>query len=285
MFDYQEPATVEEAIALLASVADARCLAGGLTLVAMMNSGMLRPSVVVGLRRIAELHGIDADARGGLRIGAMTPHRALAAEPRLVGANEVVRDAAASVGVPIRNMATIGGAICQADPASDLNTALVAAGAVVEVAGPAGRRDVAIEDVFSFYLTTTLAADEMVTAVRLPAAAPGSVSAHDKVCRVHGDTPTILAAVTLGFDGDRLAGARLAIGACGPVVLHDGEADAVLVGGRAQDAAIDEACAILAARSDPPNDVRASAAHRKLLMPRIARRLIRRALARRRPDA
>ena len=284
MFDYHEPTTVGEAIALLASAEDARCLAGGLTLVAMMNFGMMRPSIVVGLRRIEELHGIHADAQGGLRIGAMTPHRALAAEGRLVGSNEVVREAAASIGVPIRNMATIGGAVCHADPASDLNTALVAAGAVVEVAGPRGRREVAVEDVFSFYLTTHLAADEMVTAVRLPKAAPGSVGAHDKVSRVHGDTPTILAAVTLGFENGRISSARLAIGACGPVTLHDAEADAALIGGRAEDAAIEKACAILALKSDPPNDVRGSADYRKLLMPRVAKRLVRRALEKRKPQ-
>lgn len=282
MFDYHEPTTVDEAIALLTSAEGARCLAGGLTLVAMMNFGMMRPSIVVGLRRIEELHGIHADAQGGLRIGAMTPHHALAAEGRLVGSNEVAREAAASIGVPIRNMGTIGGAICQADPASDLNTALVAAGAAVEIAGPkGGRREVAIEDVFSFYLTTNLAADEMVTAVRLPKAAPGSVGAHDKVCRVHGDTPTILAAVTLGFDGDRIASARLAIGACGPVTLHDAEADAALIGSRAEDAAIERACGILALKSDPPNDVRGSAEYRKLLIPRVAKRLVRRALEKR----
>jgi carbon-monoxide dehydrogenase medium subunit len=281
MFDYHEPVTVEEAVALLASAEDARCLAGGLTLVAMMNFGMLRPSVVVGLRRIEELHGIHADPHGGLRIGAMTPHRALAAEGRLVGSNEVVRDAAASIGVPIRNMATIGGAICHADPASDINTALVAAGAIVEVEGPKGRREIAIGDLFSFYLTTVLATDELVTAVRLPKPGPGSVGAHDKVCRVHGDTPTILTAVTLGFDGDRISSARLAIGACGPVVLHDTEADSVLIGGRADDASITEACAILARKSDPPNDVRGTAEYRRLLMPRVAGRLVRRALEKR----
>jgi carbon-monoxide dehydrogenase medium subunit len=278
MFDYHEPRTVDEAVGLLASAEDARCLAGGLTFVAMMNFGMLRPATVVGLRRIEELHGIEADRNGGFRIGAMTPHRLLAAEKRLTGANAVVRDAAASIGVPIRNMATIGGAVCHADPASDINTALVAAGAVVEVAGPRGRRELPVEKFFSFYLTTVLAADEMVTAIRLPAAAPRSVGAHDKVCRIHGDTPTILAAVTLALEGGRIAKARLAIGAFGPVTVHDAAADAILIGGRAEDAAIDEACAILVRKSDPPNDVRGSAEYRKLLAPRVAKRLIRQAL-------
>jgi carbon-monoxide dehydrogenase medium subunit len=281
MFDYHEPTTVEEAVALLSSAEDARCLAGGLTLVAMMNFGVLRPSKVVALRRIEELHGVRADPSGGVRIGAMTPHRVLATDGRLTGANEVVREAAASIGVQIRNVATIGGAVCHADPASDVNTALVAADAVVEIVGPKGRRDVAIEDFFSFYLTTVLAADEMVIAIRLPSPAPGSFGAHDKVCRVHGDTPTILATATLAFEGERIARARLAVGACGPVTLRDAEADAVLVGSRGNDRAIDEACAILAAKSDPPNDVRGSAEYRKLLIPRVVRRVVHKALEKR----
>jgi carbon-monoxide dehydrogenase medium subunit len=247
----------------------------------MMNFGMLRPSVVISLRRIEELHDIRRDADGSLRIGAMTPHRVLAAEARLVGSNQVVRDAAASIGVPIRNMATIGGAVCHADPASDINTALVAAGAVVEVVGARGRREIPIEKFFTFYLTSVLMTDEMVTAVTLPRPAPDSVGAHDKVCRVHGDTPTILAAVTLSFVSDRVASARLAVGACGPTTLHDAEADTALVAGRAEDAAIERACAILARKADPPNDVRGSAEYRKLLMPRVVKRLVGRALAKR----
>jgi carbon-monoxide dehydrogenase medium subunit len=281
MFDYREPTTVDEAIGLLASTEDARCIAGGLTFVAMMNFGMLRPAAVIGLRRIGELHTIENDRQGGLRIGAMTPHGLLASEKRLTGANGVLRDAAASIGVPIRNMATIGGAVCQADPASDINTALVAAGAVVEIAGPEGRRELPVEEVFSFYLTTVLASDEVVTAIRLPAAASGSVGAHDKVCRVHGDTPIVLASVTLAFEGGRVSQARLAFGSCGPTTLHDAAADGALVGSQAEDTAIEKACAMLVAKSDPPNDVRGSADYRRLLMPRLAKRLVRRALDKR----
>jgi carbon-monoxide dehydrogenase medium subunit len=285
MFDYHEPAMIEDAVALLAARDDARCLAGGLTLVAMMNTGLLRPARVVSLRRIEDLSGIRPDGHGGLRIGAMTPHRVVAADDRLVGANAVVRLAAASIGVPIRNVGTIGGAVCHADPASDINTALVAAGAIAEIAGPGGRRESAVEDLFAHYLTTTLAADEVVTAIRLPRPAADSVGAHDKVCRVHGDTPTILAAVTLEFDGDTVSGARLAIGAFGAVPLRDPAAEAALVGTAADDAAVDRACAILAEKGDPPHDLRGSAQFRRLLLPRVCRRLIRRALEQPRPAA
>ena len=281
MFDYHEPTTVHEAVALLAADEGARCLAGGATLVAMMNFGMLDPSVVVSLRRVEELHGIRVDERGRIRIGAMTFHREITADARIQGANEVLRDAAASIGVPIRNMCTIGGAVSHADPASDINTALVAAGAHVEIAGPDGRREVPIDAFFSFYLTTILEPGEVVTSVILPKPAAASFGGHDKLCRVHGDTPTIVASVTLALEGNVVSDARLVIGACGPVPLRDDDADAQLVGSTADDIAIERACAILTEKVDPPDDVRGSADFRRLLIPRIARRLVRRALSKR----
>ncbi len=281
--DYHEPTTVDEAVSLLASQEESRCLAGGATLVAMMNFGMMEPSNIVSLRRIEELRGIHPDDLGGVRIGAMTTHREVAASERLVGSNDVVREAAASVDVAIRNMGTIGGAVSHADPASDLNTALVAAGARVEVAGPNGRRVVPVDEFFRFYLTTVLEPDEVVTSVRLPREAAGSVGAFDKVCRAHGDTPTLSAAVTLEYDGGSVSNARLVIGACGPIPLRSADADSHLMGDGATDEAIATACAILAKASEPPDDVRGSAEYRRLLIPRVAKRLIHRAIEKRAP--
>ena len=281
IIDYHEPTTIDEAVSLLASDEGARCLAGGAALVAMMNFGIMEPSILVSLRRIEELRGIHPDEQGGLRIGAMTTHREVAAEKRLVGCNDVVREAAASIDVAIRNMGTIGGAISHADPASDLNTALVAAGARAEIAGPGGRRTVPLDEFFSFYLTTVLEPNEVVTAVRLPGAQAGSVGAFDKVCRVHGDTPTLSAAVTLEFEADVISNARLVIGACGPVPIRVADADAHLIGHTTTDATIEAACVILAEAAEPPDDVRGSAEYRRLLLPRVAKRLIRRAIKKR----
>lgn len=279
MFAYHEPTTIDEAVGLLASDENARCLAGGASLVAMMNFGMLEPSMLVSLRRIEELRGIRDDGAGGLNIGAMTTHREVSADSRLAGANRVLHEALATIDVVIRNMGTIGGAIGHADPSSDVIAALVAADAAVEVAGPQGRRVMPVEELFEFYLTTTLSPGEVVTSVLLPAAPPGSVGAHEKVCCVHGDTATVNVAVTLDFDDRSIKGARLAVGGCAPVPLHLDKADSCLVGTSGDDAAVIEAAAILAQTADPPSDVRGSAEYRQLLIPRLAGRLIRRAVA------
>jgi carbon-monoxide dehydrogenase medium subunit len=154
----------------------------------------------------------------------------------------------------------------------------------VEIAGPNGRRAVPVDDVFLFYLTSILEPGEVVTAVTLPRARAGSVGAFDKVCRVHGDTPTLSAAVTLNFEGATVSDARLVIGACGPVPLRAAKADAHLSGSAADDAAIDAACAVLAEAADPPDDVRGSAEYRRLLIAPVAKRLVRRVIEKREPQ-
>jgi CO/xanthine dehydrogenase FAD-binding subunit len=143
---YVEPLTVGEVVAALTENNGARCLAGGQTLVAMMNAGLIEPPLVVGLRRVAELKGIEFDATGSVVIGAMMTHAALARETRLSGAHAVLREAAATIAHPaIRNMGTLGGALSHADPNADHPPAVLAAGAEIEVVGPGGRRTIAAQ--------------------------------------------------------------------------------------------------------------------------------------------
>ncbi|MDE0360917.1 MAG: FAD binding domain-containing protein [Rhodospirillaceae bacterium] len=285
MPDFHEPRTIGEAVGLLAADDHARCLAGGASLVAMMNFGMLEPSHLVSLRRIEELHGIREDGIGGFRIGAMTTHREVFGDARLVRSNGVLHEALGTIDIVIRNMGTIGGAIAHADPSSDVVAALVAAGATVEIVGPAGQRSAPVENLFEFYLTTTLSPGEMVTAVVLPAPAPDSAGVHEKVCRVHGDIATVNASATIAFESGAISAARLVLGGCAPVPLHVEEADACLVGTVADEAAITAAAALLVEAADPPSDVRGSADYRRLLIPRLVARLIGRAVVRREAPA
>lgn len=282
---FHEPRTIDEAVALLAGDEDARCLAGGASLVAMMNFGMLEPSHLVSLRRIEELQGIRQDGIGGYRIGAMTTHREVLADARLVRANGVLHEALGTIDIVIRNMGTIGGAIAHADPSSDVIAALVAAGATVEIVGPGGRRSTPVENLFEFYLTTTLSPGEMVTTVVLPSPAPDSVGVHEKVCRVHGDTATINASATIAFESGVISAVRLTLGGCAPVPLHVDEADACLVGTVGGEEGVAAAAALLAKAADPPSDVRGSANYRRLLIPRLLARLIGRALVKREATA
>ncbi len=276
--NFHEPATIEEAAALLAADEDARPLAGGATLVAMMNAELVEPTALVSLRRIAALDGIAKAADGTVTIGAMTSHHAVANTETLDGGQAIVRHAARVIGHPaIRNMGTIGGAIAHADPSADYPAALVAANATVEAFGPGGRRDIGAEDFFVDFLETSLAPGELVSAVRLPASPAGATSAYEKFARVDGDFATVSVAVVVAMDGGACSHIRVALGSAGPTPVRAEAADAALAGTALDDAAIAAAATILVAASDPLDDVRGSAEYRLMLIPELLKRAVRRA--------
>jgi aerobic carbon-monoxide dehydrogenase medium subunit len=266
---YEEPETLAEAVSLLTATPNARCLAGGAVVVALLNANIIEPELLVGLRRLGELFGI-AETAGGVRIGPMTNHTTLAADARLGGAMAVVRSAASQIAhPPIRNMATIGGSICAADPDADLPGALVAAAAQVEIVGPAGSRTLAIEDVFVGRFQTSLAQGEILTGIAVPRGVDGAVGHHLKFSRVDGDYATVSISLVLAMDGNTCSYARVAVGSCGPVPVHADAADQRLIGSPLGSADIAEAAQILVDAASPVDDVRGSAEYRRLLIPRL----------------
>ena len=165
------PRTLAEAIELLATVADARPLSGGASLVAMMNAGLVMPAALVSLTRIPELSGIRVSADGDIRIGAATRHNEIAGDGRLCGTAAVLSHAATQIaGTAVRNMGTIGGAVAHADPGLDFPPALFAVDATVEIASRSGRRHVSIREFFVDWYTTVLAPDEIAAAIQNPQA-------------------------------------------------------------------------------------------------------------------
>jgi CO/xanthine dehydrogenase FAD-binding subunit len=269
------PRTLAEALAILDGDEDAKPVAGGVSLVAIMNARLLVPGSLVSLRSVAELQGIRVEGDGTIVIGAMTRHREVAAEARLTGTLACVRNAAASIANPaVRNMGTIGGSISLADPGADFPPALVAAGAAIEIAGKGGSRTVAARDFFAGWYTTALAQGELVTAIRLPASRPGA-ACYEKLMRVAGDICTASIALGVGRDGV----AHAAVGGCGPGPVSDDAADAALSRGLADSANVRAAGEILAKKSQPMNDVRGSAEYRRLLIPRMLARACARVLA------
>ena len=203
--EFHGPATVEEAVSLLAADEDARCLAGGATLVAMMNADLLAPSALVSLRHIEALRGISADSDGGLRVGAMTSHHDVANATGLDGAHALLAETARAIGHPaIRNMGTIGGSIGHGDPQADYPGALVALDAAIEVQGPGGTRTVAAEAFFVDYLETALLPGELIAAVTLPASPAGAFGAYEKFARVEGDYATVSVAAVVANVGRKM---------------------------------------------------------------------------------
>ncbi len=266
------PGSVQEAVRLLGSGEDIRCLAGGATLVAMMNAGIVDPSELVNLAAIEEMRGISPLPDGTLRIGAMTRHRETAADERLAGNLAVVRAAASRIAnPPVRNMGTMGGSIAFADPAADYPPALVAAGAEIDVAGPNGCRRIPARDFFVDWYTTALEPGELVVAIHLPPAAAG-LGFYDKLARVTGDFAIVSVALSVTRANGGCARVGVAIGGCGPKPVRHDDVDRMLREAELGDGAIRRAGAMLADAADPVDDVRGSAAYRRLAIPRMVRR-------------
>lgn len=272
---FHEPRTLKEVVSILSADPDARCVAGGQTLVALMNLRLVEPSALVSLRRIGGLDSIDRERDGAVRIGAMTTHRAVAASKSFSGGQRIVPMAAAVIGHPaIRNAGTIGGSIAHGDPAADYPTALVAADALIDIAGPSGTRLVPAREFFVSYLETALRPGEIVTAVCIPPSAEYSVGVFDKVTKVRGDFATVSAALVLAIGGGKCRYLRIALGACGPTPIRVVAAEERLLGSALSERDIDEAAEILVAACDPPDDAAGSRAYRLKLVPRLLRRAI-----------
>jgi carbon-monoxide dehydrogenase medium subunit len=268
------PQTLAEALELLAPPQDARPLGGGASLVAMMNAGLVTPTALVSLTRIAELSGIRVSAAGDITIGAATRHSMVASDSRLAGVASVLPHAAAQIaGTAVRNMGTIGGAVAHGDPGLDFPPALVAVDAMIEIASRTGRRRVSMRDFFVDWYTTVLEPGEIVVGIELRKPKPG-VGFYLKHARVAGDFAIASVAVSLARDGE----VRVAIGGCGPAPLASAEADQIL-SSEMSHRAVTRAGDLLLSLADPVDDVRGSAAYRRLLIPRMLAQALREAVA------
>lgn len=271
---FAEPGSLAEALDAL-SAEGARCLAGGQSLVAMMNAGLVAPPVLVSLRRVTGLDRLAWGEDAALTLGAMARHRDVARiAPRSAGSALIVA-AARRIGYPaIRNRGTIGGSLAHADPAADYPTAITCAEAEVEIASPSGSRRVPAAEFFHGYYETACGAGEMVTAVHVPPGPAGAAAHYEKLMIVDGDFAVVSVAVILAMRGGTCTAARIALGAVAAVPLRLPEAEALLVGSALDDATLGRAGALLREAADPVDDTRGSAEFRRRLIPRLVRRAV-----------
>jgi carbon-monoxide dehydrogenase medium subunit len=214
-FAYERPTHLGDAVALLDEHGpEARLLAGGTDLIIRLRDGSIRPRIVVDVKRIEELHGEIREEDGRLRIGARTVMTDIAADERIRRDFTALAEAASVVGsVQIRNRATLAGNVCNASPAADTAPALLVYGATVVAVGRAGARRIPIDDVFVRSGVTTLARDELVSAIELPLPTVPRGSVHVRRTRRRGhDLASVTLACAISPDGQ----ARLAYGSLGP---------------------------------------------------------------------
>ncbi|MEX2297888.1 MAG: xanthine dehydrogenase family protein subunit M [Dongiaceae bacterium] len=278
--EFHRPTDINEALRLLAADPEARPLAGGASLVAMMNARLVEPTTLISLAGIATLAGITEIDGGILRIGAMTRHRETASDMRLSGGRLVLRRAAGRIANPVvRNMGTIGGSIALADPAADYPAALVCLDAEILAAGEKGERHIPAREFFTGWYETALEPGEMIAAVLIPKTPAGSVGVYRKLARVAGDFAIVSVALRLAAQNGHCTELQIAVGGSGPAPLRLPQFEEKLVGRPLDDldaAALGRALAWI---SDPVDDVRASADYRRRVIPRMVEDAYRRAVA------
>jgi len=278
-FSYHRADSPEVAVALLAELGeDAKILAGGQSLVAMMNFRLARPSALVDVSRISDLRYLRL-LDGGLEIGALTLHRDLEhLEDSFIAAGfGLLPQSARYVGhYAIRSAGTFGGSIAHADPAAEWCMLALLYDAEIVAESLRGERVIAAADFFRGFLETALAPDELITAVRLPR--PWHRASLREFARRHGDFAIVAAATAVTLEDERCAEARVVLGGVGGVPVRVPAAEAALVGQRLSHTVVAEAARAAAEAIDPPSDLHGSAAYRRHLAGVLVRRSLEEAL-------
>jgi CO/xanthine dehydrogenase FAD-binding subunit len=266
LFDYAVPASIDRAVAALADAGgDAKILAGGQSLVPMLNFRLLRPSILVDINRIPGLAFIEENA-DRVRIGALTRHFQLETSPVIARHFPVVSCAMTHVAhLAIRNRGTIGGSLSHADPAAELPLLAMLLDAELHIASLAGKRMVPARDFFLDALTVDLGGADIVTEIMLPKLPANSGWGFEEVARRHGDFALAAVAATLTVSEGAIVQARLALTGVGPTPSRVAEAEALLIG-RALDAElISRSVSAVRDIITPETDLHASSDYRRHL--------------------
>jgi carbon-monoxide dehydrogenase medium subunit len=262
---YLSPRTLDEAVsAFAAGGSAARILAGGTDLLVQMRAGSVRPGLIVDIKKISEMTTIEETADGGFRIGAAVPGAVLAEHPRFGKVWPGVLEAVNLIGsTQIQGRASAGGNLCNSSPAADSVPAMIAAGAIVTVAGPNGRREMPVELVPAGPGRTNLLPGEILVSFALPPRPPGSGDAYLRMIpRTEMDIAVVGCGVSLTLKNGVCTAARVGLGAVAPTVLLVELAAKALVGGKLGDAALNAAARACSAACRPIDDKRGTIAYR-----------------------
>ena len=262
---YLAPHTLDEAIGAFAAAGSAaRILAGGTDLLVQMRVGIVRPGLIVDIKKIAELTAIEETADGGFRIGAAVSGMALAEHPRFRKVWPGVLEAVNLIGSKqVQGRASAGGNLCNGSPAGDSVPAMVAAAAIVTVQGPNGRREIKVEQFPAGPGRTHLQPGEILVSFALPPRPPGSSDAYLRMIpRTEMDIAVVGCGVSLTLKDGVCTAARVGLGAVAPTVLLVEPAADALIGSRLDDAALAKAAAACSAACRPIDDKRGTIVYR-----------------------
>lgn len=281
-FDYLEPSSLDEAIRMLTTREGSALLAGGTDLLVKMQDGKLAHSALISLTGIP---GLDGIAYNGdyLRMGAMVTHADIENSALIRRDFAVLADAVREVGSPqVRNVGTIGGNLCNAAPSADAATPLLALNASVKLVGPAGERTLSLESFFTGPLKTVLQPGEIMTEIilpKLPAVSAGAFIKHAVRSAMELALVSVSVVVTLDAS-ESCTDARIAMGVVAPVPMRARKAEALLIGGKVDNALAEQAGVTAAEEARPRTSFRASAEYRREVLKVLVRRAVNMALGR-----
>jgi carbon-monoxide dehydrogenase medium subunit len=286
-FEYVAPRSLDETLDLLSSAdEDTKILAGGQSLIPLLNMRLASPKRLVDLGRVKELAYV-AEQNGGYAIGAMTRQSALEHDARVATDLPLLAEAVGYVGHPqIRNRGTVGGSIAHGDPAAELPAIAVCLDARLTIQGPRGVRTLDARDLYLGYLATTLAPDELLTELWFPKATANSGYAWLEFARRHGDYAIAGVGASVTIDAETVTEARIVVTGVDGTPVRASAAGAILVGSRVDDGDhleaghLREAVEALRSAIDPSTDVQATAAYRRHLAGVLVERALQRACQR-----
>ncbi len=279
-FELIEPTSLREAVGLLGSSdISTRPIAGGTAVMLMMKTGVFQPERLIGLRKIESHYSMITSAdNGALHIGAMTTLRQIEQSDAVNNAVPVVTSALRRLSnVRVRNVATVGGHLAHGDPHLDLPPVLIALGASLIIQGPTGEREIEIGDLFAGYLETTLADNELIAEVRIPAQSERRAAYLKHTTRSADDWPALGLAISMALDGDDIQSARVAVGAATDTPRRLKGVEKVLNGGKVDDQTLRDAGDAAAAEAEVHTDARGSSAYKRELIRVFMGRVIRQA--------
>jgi aerobic carbon-monoxide dehydrogenase medium subunit len=282
-FEYFVPTTLDETLELLHEHGDeAKILAGGQSLMPLMNLRLARPKVIVDINRLSGLDGIKSTAEGGLAIGALVRHRAVEKSALVREQNPLLAAAMPLIGhFQIRNRGTMGGSLAHADPAAELPALSVLLGCEFSLARKDGVRIVPAADFFLGYMATAIEPGELLTEIRFPSWRSGAVWAIDEITRRKGDFALVGVSLSAELDGDaNVQDVAIVMFGVGGKPQRIESADSFLKGRRADQGVLRALGEAVAKELEPDSDIHASAAYRKEVGGVLARRALQSALSR-----
>ena len=281
-FDYLQPKTIPEAIALLQQYGDdAKILSGGQSLIPMMKLRIARPAYLIDINRIAGMSYVKEED-GHLKIGGLTREAELESSPLVRSKYPIILDTTRVIADPqVRNLATLAGNLAHGDPANDHPATMLALGAKVIATGPAGARVIPIEDFFLSLFTTALAPNEIVTEIQIPMPPAHSGGAYFKLERKVGDFATAAVAAQLTLDKSGTC-QQVGVGLTnvGPTPVKARKAEAFLRGKKPDEGNIRQAAQLASDEAQPSSDLRGPAEYKKGLVKELAFRALSRAVER-----